>query len=174
MAIGYITTTQCSSLTYTKETEHSVFIYRESNYKFYQWHVTAAQRLAVSAGNKKRHDDVIKWKHFPRYWPFVWGIHRSPVNSPHKSQWRGVLMLTSICARINGWVNNCEAGDLRRNHAHYDVIVRALLDVVVDFITLVWTPGLPPAAPSLISDKPALALIALLHVLVVCTDINIL
>ena len=27
----------------------------------------------------KTHDDVIKWKHFPRYWPFVWGIHRSPV-----------------------------------------------------------------------------------------------
>ena len=23
------------------------------------------------------HDDVIKWKHFPRYWPFVRGIHRS-------------------------------------------------------------------------------------------------
>ena len=22
------------------------------------------------------HDDVIKWKHFLRYWPFVWGIHR--------------------------------------------------------------------------------------------------
>ena len=30
------------------------------------------------------HDDVIKWKHFPRYWPFVRGIHRWPVNSPHK------------------------------------------------------------------------------------------
>ena len=30
------------------------------------------------------HDDVIKWKHFPRYWPFVRGIHRSPVNFPHK------------------------------------------------------------------------------------------
>ena len=28
------------------------------------------------------HDDVIKWKHFPRHWPFVWGIHRSLVNSP--------------------------------------------------------------------------------------------
>ena len=38
------------------------------------------------------HDDVIKWKHFPRYWPFVRGIHRSPVNSPHKGQWRGALM----------------------------------------------------------------------------------
>ena len=22
-------------------------------------------------------DDVIKWKHFPRYWPFVWGMTRS-------------------------------------------------------------------------------------------------
>ena len=27
------------------------------------------------------HDDVIKWKHFPRYWPFVRRIHRLPVNS---------------------------------------------------------------------------------------------
>ena len=27
------------------------------------------------------HDDVIKWKNFPRYWPFVRGIHRSPVNT---------------------------------------------------------------------------------------------
>ena len=69
------------------------------------------------------HDDVIKWKHFPRYWPFVRGIHRSPVNSPHKGQWRGVLMFFFICVWINGWVNNGEAGDLRRYRAHYDVTV---------------------------------------------------
>ena len=69
------------------------------------------------------HDDVIKWKHFPRYWPFVRGIHRSPVNSPHKGQWRRALMFSLIYARINGWVNKREAGDLRRYHAHYDVIV---------------------------------------------------
>ena len=69
----------------------------------------------------KHHDDVIKWKYFPRYWPFVWGIHRWPVNSPHKGQWRGVLMLSWIW--INDWVNNLEAGDLRRHRAHYDVIV---------------------------------------------------
>ena len=31
------------------------------------------------------HDDVIKWTHFPHYWPFVRGIHRSPVNSPTKA-----------------------------------------------------------------------------------------
>ena len=69
------------------------------------------------------HDDVIKWKHFPRYWPFVRGIHRSTVNSPHKGQWRGALIFSLICARINGWVNNRDASNLRRHRAHYDVIV---------------------------------------------------
>ena len=69
------------------------------------------------------HDDVIKWKHFPRNWPFVRGIHRSPLNSPHKGQWRGALMFSLICVWINGWVNNREAGDLRRYRAHYDVTV---------------------------------------------------
>ena len=49
--------------------------------------------------------------------------HRFPVNSPHKGQWRWALMLTLICARINGWVNNREASDLRCFRAHYDVIV---------------------------------------------------
>ena len=69
------------------------------------------------------HGDVIKRKHFLRYWPFVRGIHRSPVNSPHKGQWRGALMFSFICVWINGWVNNCEAGDLRRYRAHYGVTV---------------------------------------------------
>ena len=69
------------------------------------------------------HDDVIKWKHFSRYWPFVRGIHRSPVNSAHKGQWREALVFSLICAWINGWVNNGEAGDLRHHRTHYDVIV---------------------------------------------------
>ena len=69
------------------------------------------------------HDDVIKWKHFPRNCPFVRVIHRSPVNSSPKGQWSRALMFSLICARINGWVNNREAGDLRRYRAHYDVIV---------------------------------------------------
>ena len=65
------------------------------------------------------------WRHqmetFPRYWPFVLGIHRSPVNSPHKGQWRGALTFSFICAWINGWITNREAGDLRPTRAHYDV-----------------------------------------------------
>ena len=51
------------------------------------------------------------------------GIPRSPVNSPHKGQWRGALMFSLICAWIDGWVNNGEAGDLRPHRAHYDVTV---------------------------------------------------
>ena len=70
-----------------------------------------------------KHDDVIKWKHFPRNWPFVRKIHRSPVNFPHKGQWRGALMFSLIYVWINDWANNREAGDLRRQHGHYDVIV---------------------------------------------------
>ena len=73
--------------------------------------------------DQRLHDDVSKWKHFPRYWPFVRGIHRSTVNSPHKGQWRGALMFSLICVWINRWVNNGEAGDFRRYRAHYDVIV---------------------------------------------------
>ena len=86
------------------------------------------------------HNDVMARKRFPHHETFVawWrhqmeifsalltlcvGIHRSPVNSPHVGQSRGALMFSLICAWINGWVNNREAGDLRRYRTHYDVIV---------------------------------------------------
>ena len=87
------------------------------------------KQIATELGHRwviipqRHHDDVIKWKHFMRYWPFVRGIHRSPVNSPQKGQWRGALMFSLICVWINDWVNNREAGDLRRYRAHYGVIV---------------------------------------------------
>ena len=71
------------------------------------------------------YDDVIKWKHFPRYWPFVRGIHRSPVSS--QRPWRGALMSSLICAWANGWLNNHDAGDLRRHRALYDVTVMKAL-----------------------------------------------
>ena len=61
------------------------------------------------------HDDVIKWWHVLRYWTFVRGTHRSPVNSPHKGQWRGALVFSLI--------NNRDAGDLRCNYANYNVTV---------------------------------------------------
>ena len=56
------------------------------------------------------------------------GNHRSPVNSPHKGQWRGALMFSLICVWLIDWVNNHEADDLRRYRAHYDVTVMWALD----------------------------------------------
>ena len=76
------------------------------------------------------HDDVIKWEHLPRYWPFVRGILRSAVNSTHKGQWRGALIFSLICAGINGWVNNSEAGDLRRHRAHNDVTLMSFWTIL--------------------------------------------
>ena len=68
-------------------------------------------------------DDVIKWKLVLRYWPFVRGIHRSPVNSPHNGHWRRILIFSMICAWTNGLVNNRDASNLRRHRAHFDVTV---------------------------------------------------
>ena len=65
------------------------------------------------------HDDVIKWKHFPRHFPFVKGIHRSPANSPHEGQWHRALMFSLICAWTNGWANHRNAGDLRYHRMRY-------------------------------------------------------
>ena len=45
---------------------------------------------------------IASWRHqmeaFPRYWPFVLGIHRSPMNSPHKRPVTLTLMsLWCVC-----------------------------------------------------------------------------
>ena len=69
------------------------------------------------------HYNIIKWKHFPRYWSFARRIHWSPVNFPHKGQWCGALMFSLICTWTNGWLNNRDAVDLRCHRAHYDVTV---------------------------------------------------
>ena len=65
--------------------------------------------------NSNSHDDIINWKHF-----------RSPVNSTHNGQRSGTLLYSLICALTNGWVNNWEAGDLRRQRPHYYVIVMSV------------------------------------------------
>ena len=97
-------------------------------------------------------DDAIKWKHFPHYWSFVQGIPRSLGNSPHKGQWCGALMFSLICACINGWVYNPEAGDLRCHHAHYGVTVMEFLVPVwihcywASFSHIKWT-ALSPGCP---------------------------
>ena len=67
------------------------------------------------------HDDVVKWKHYPRYWPFGRGIHWSPMDSTHKGQWRGALMFLWSAPKGNGWANNRDTDDLDSNRLHYNV-----------------------------------------------------
>ena len=68
--------------------------------------------LPLEIDCRSNHDDVIKFSAL-----------LSPMNSPHKGQWREALMFSLVCVWINVWVNNHEAGDLRRYRAYYDVIV---------------------------------------------------
>ena len=63
----------------------------------------------------------------------LWGNSPVPVNSPHQGQWRGALMSSLICAWINDWVNNHEAGDLRRHRGHYDVNVMYWMQLLSAF-----------------------------------------
>ena len=68
---------------------------------YHSLHCSVLHRVrAVNDMTFCNHDDVITWKHFPRFWPFMRGIHRSPVNSPHKGQRRGALMFSLICVWI--------------------------------------------------------------------------
>ena len=57
----------------------------------------SSMRLTCRPGGPRSVNyDVIKWKHFQRYWPCVRGFPRSPVNSPHKGQRCGALMFSVI------------------------------------------------------------------------------
>ena len=71
------------------------------------------------------HNDVVKWKHFPHNWPFVWGIHWSPVNSPYKGQCYRDLLLSLIYTwtSIVYWVNNWDTSGLRCHRTQYDITV---------------------------------------------------
>ena len=89
--------------------------------------VIANIRYIASYHSYVFHDDVIKWKPFPRY-PKPY--HRSSVNSPHKGQWRGALMFSLISAWINGRVNNRYAGVLKPHRAHYDVILLSVFQLI--------------------------------------------
>ena len=60
-----------------------------------------------------------------------------------KGQWRGALIFALICVWIKGWINNREAGDLRRHCSHYDVIVmwfefRGLMSLWLQLRIVAW------------------------------------
>ena len=76
-------------------------------------------KIAAADDLDKSHDDVIKWKHFHV-------VGRVPVTGEFPVQrpvTRRFDIFFDVCPKKNGWVNNGEAGDLRRHRTHYDVSV---------------------------------------------------
>ena len=114
MATGHVTTPQIYVMHWVKMWDH--FSSR--------WDVTQIQMLWW--GSHKIFKSMMtspNGKNFPVTGPLYGEFTGKRVYSPHKGKWRGALMFYLICAWINGWVNNREAGDLRRHRSHYDVIV---------------------------------------------------
>ena len=116
------------------------FIYRGASanhlHKAFDFSSPLSRRLSLGF-----HDDVIKWEHFPRYWPFARGIHRSPLNSPQKGQWFRALMFSLFYAWTNALINNRDACGLRRHRAHYYVTV---MNDNWHEITMSWQLPAPP------------------------------
>ena len=84
----YVIWQGCSDMVFdwlTANTYHSNIAYLRGVHVQYRW-----------SGAVSYVHDSVKWKQFPCYGTFVWGIHRSRVNSPHKGQWRGTFMFSFL------------------------------------------------------------------------------
>ena len=94
---SYIDNDKCSMLRKFRQSNISIFVVQGRGLSLWWRHQmeTFSALLAICAGNS-----------------------RAPVNSSHKGRWRGALMFSLICVWINDWVNNREAGDLRRHRGH--------------------------------------------------------
>ena len=113
------------------------------------------------------HDDVIKLKHLPRYWPFVRVIHRSPVNSPHKGQWRGALMFAFIYACISLW---CVLGYFTgtgevsvKLPLHYDDAIMGAIASQITSLTIVFSTVYSGADQSKHQSSASLAFVWRIH-----------
>ena len=90
----------------------------------------------MTSSCRSLHHDVIKWRHFPRYWPFERRIHRSPVNSQHKVQWRGALMFffylnpnKRLSKQSRGWWFETPSRPLWRHRNAIFLLTRFPLDM---------------------------------------------
>ena len=66
-----------------------------------RWKLRVAMMRAFTGGGSRTVTTRVmtssKLKHFPRYWPFVRGMHRSPVNSPQRSVTRSFDVFFDLC-----------------------------------------------------------------------------
>ena len=83
------------------------------------------------------HDDIITWKLFPCYWPFVRGIHRWPVDSPQKGpvMWSSGIFF-AVNPLLNNWTNSGVVSDLRCLTAHVDGLVQERRNSIANALEL--------------------------------------
>ena len=86
-----------------------------------------------------KHDDAIKWKHFPRYWPFVRGIGRSSVNSPQKAQWRRALMF-SLMIKFSDFNKYITCQLMHKLHVHCGIVPNVCNDYCLTLVRLLSLP----------------------------------
>ena len=73
-----------------------------------------------------QYDDVIKWKNFPRYWPFVRGIHRSRWIPRTKATDAELCCFLWSAPEPTAKQAIGTPDDLKRHRAHYGVFVTRL------------------------------------------------
>ena len=117
----------------------SVHPMHNKNMSSLMWMITIAPFSTCSLPPRRR---ISWWRHQMETFSVWLALSAAnlpvPVNSPHKGQWRGALMFSSICVWIHSWANNREAGDLSRHRGHYDVNVMYVIisvDLVVCLLT---------------------------------------
>ena len=116
--------------------------FNSATVEIWEW-LSELHPLQIQIQNKGRNGKSSWWRHqmesFSALLALCAGNSPVPVNSPHKGQWREALMFSLICAWINGWENNREAGDLRRYRAHYDVIVMVMHFCGLKFVAILFS-----------------------------------
>ena len=93
------------------------------------WYGSHSLSMESISSQLKCHNDVIKWTDFTRWWSFVKGIHRSPVDPPHieasdAGLWCFLWSAPELTVEL--WANNRNARDFIRHRAHYDVTARLI------------------------------------------------
>ena len=132
----------------TFRVEHRLVIEAFLNWRCLIHRTVAAIHITVFA-SILHYDDIIQWKHFSALRAFVWGIHRSPVDSPHKGQWRGALMFLLLYKRLSKQSRRrcfeTQSRPLRRHcHGNGNVFILMKLPSLAAMISIGSGKGLAP------------------------------
>ena len=108
--------------------DYYTIVVADLNHNFWDYCILASENCAAACSHICLLPIIAWWRHqmetFSALLALCAGNSQVTGEFPsHKGQWRRALMFSLICAWMNGWVNNREAGDLRRHRAHYDVTV---------------------------------------------------